>query len=127
MLVPAGGLGLLFAEKPSFTGPLRQLTGSSWHILQPILKTLLGLWLVYDVNAALSRWAENRWLWKQDEAAWRWQDELAVVTGGSNGIGAVVVRELVSRGIKVAVLDLEPLSDDLNQGKLLNRFVRLTD
>lgn len=127
ILVPAGGLGLLFAEQASFTAALRQLSGHGWHIVQPILKTFFGLWLVYHVNAALSRWAENRWLWKQDEAAWHWPDELAVVTGGSNGIGAVVVQELVSRGIKVAVLDLEPLSDDLNQGKSSDRFVRLTD
>ena len=123
MLVPAGGLGLLFAEQSSFTAVLQRLTGDSWASVQAILKGAFALWLAFDVNAALSRWAENRWLWN-DEAAWRWEDELAVVTGGSNGIGAMVVRELVARGLKVAVLDLEPLSDDLEEGKSLNRLVR---
>jgi 2-keto-3-deoxy-L-fuconate dehydrogenase len=35
---------------------------------------------------------------------------VAAVTGGASGIGAAVVRELTSRGARVAVLDLEPES-----------------
>lgn len=38
---------------------------------------------------------------------------MAVVTGGSGGIGAFVVKGLASKGVKVAVVDIQPLSDDL--------------
>ncbi|KAF2791264.1 NAD(P)-binding protein [Melanomma pulvis-pyrius CBS 109.77] len=78
-----------------------------------ILKWLLAACFLREANAILSRWAENRWLWKDDKSAWQWTNELAVVTGGSKGIGASVVERLVSYGIKVAVLDLEPLSEEL--------------
>jgi hypothetical protein len=125
MLVPAAGLCLLFSEQTSFTAALQRHFGNHWGIIQATLKTFFALWLVMDLNATLCRWAENRWLWKNDETAWRWQDELAVVTGGSNGIGAMVVRGLVARGIKVAVLDLEPLSDDFEQGRSFKRLARL--
>ena len=34
---------------------------------------------------------------------------MVVITGGSDGIGAAIVRLLAERGIKVAVLDIQPL------------------
>lgn len=79
------------------------------------LKYALVVWGPLEVNAALSRWAENRWQWKSDKRSWHWPSEIAVVTGGSRGIGAVVVKELVKLGIKVAVLDLVPLEDGLEK------------
>ena len=36
---------------------------------------------------------------------------VTVVTGGASGIGAVVCRELIARGAKVAILDLNPTMD----------------
>jgi len=38
---------------------------------------------------------------------------VAVVTGGCSGIGAVVVRGLMRNGVKVAVLDIQPLPKSL--------------
>lgn len=41
-----------------------------------------------------------------------WGNEVAVITGGSNGMGALIAQGLASRGIKVAVLDIvEPEYD----------------
>jgi len=57
-------------------------------------------------------------MFTSDKGSWQWEKELAVVTGGSNGIGAAVVRELVSFGIRVAVLDVQPLSEELQNGVL---------
>lgn len=79
------------------------------------LKWFLVLFLLHELNALLSYWAENRWMWK-DQSSWNWTTEVAVVTGGAKGIGAMVVRKLVAYGIKVAVLDIEPLSDELQRG-----------
>ena len=39
-----------------------------------------------------------------------YDDLVAVVTGGANGIGAAIAEELVSRGARVAVFDLDPSS-----------------
>jgi len=39
-----------------------------------------------------------------------WAKEIVVVTGGSDGIGAIVVKLLAERGIKVGVLDVQPLT-----------------
>lgn len=81
------------------------------------LKYALAIWGPLEVNAALSRWAENRWLLKSDKSAWHWPSEIAVVTGGSRGIGAVVVQQLAQHGMKVAVLDIVPLADGLQKGR----------
>jgi hypothetical protein len=74
------------------------------------LKWACTLWAVLDLNAVLNRWAENRWLWRDDTGAWDWEKEIAVVTGGAQGIGACVVKNLLSHGISCAVLDVAPLS-----------------
>ena len=38
-----------------------------------------------------------------------WKKEVVVVTGGSDGIGAIVVKLLAEREVKVAVLDVQEL------------------
>jgi all-trans-retinol dehydrogenase (NAD+) len=80
------------------------------------LKCILAFNLLLELNSLLNLWAENRWMWSSDKSVWEWKKEVAVVTGGSNGIGALVVRRLVSYGIRVAVLDVEPLSNALQHG-----------
>jgi all-trans-retinol dehydrogenase (NAD+) len=78
-----------------------------------------ALGAVVAANAVLNRWAENKWLWKNDTSAWDWKHEVAVVTGGSQGIGACVVKSLVSHGVRCAVLDVAPLSEDFSRGDTL--------
>lgn len=85
-------------------------------LLSRVLRWILVVCLVYEVNSTLNAWAENRWLFTSDKSSWQWTQELAVVTGGSNGIGAAVVKELVSHGVKVAVLDIQPLSEAFQNG-----------
>jgi all-trans-retinol dehydrogenase (NAD+) len=80
------------------------------------LKWASALWALVELNAVLNRWAENGWIWRSDTSNWNWKNEVAVVTGGSNGIGACVAKKLVSHGIKVAVLDITPLSESFTLG-----------
>ena len=57
----------------------------------------------------------------------RFQDKVAVVTGGASGIGAATVRLLVAEGAKVAVIDINEsmghaLTEGLDEGR--THFIR---
>ncbi|KAL5461786.1 hypothetical protein PMIN07_005138 [Paraphaeosphaeria minitans] len=92
-------------------------------ILARVLKWVLAACLVLDINSLLNAWAENRWMFTGDKSSWHWHKELAVVTGGLHGIGAAVVNQLTSHGVKVAVLDIQPLSEAVqNDGSSLVSF-----
>lgn len=93
------------------------LSSSQLATLHWYLKWALPLWAIVDLNSALNRLAERRWMIKTDKSIWNWKSEVAVVTGGSAGIGACVVQKLVSHGIKVAVLDVSPLSSIFTKGQ----------
>ena len=86
-------------------------------IIIRLIKWGLAAWATVEANAVLNTWAENRWAWKNDRNDWDWPNEVAVVTGGSAGIGACVVKQLVSHGIQVAVLDIGPLSSQFTDGE----------
>jgi all-trans-retinol dehydrogenase (NAD+) len=97
-------------------GPASSLVG--------LLKWGLALWTVVEFNSVLNRWAEDRWVWTADHGGWDWNKEIAVVTGGSNGIGACIVQKLVAHGIKVAILDVGPMADSFTDG-VTQRHLRL--
>ncbi|KAG9195693.1 hypothetical protein G6011_00814 [Alternaria panax] len=50
---------------------------------------------------------------RSEKARWNWSQEVAVVTGGCSGFGELVVKRLISKGIKVAVLDIQQLPPSL--------------
>ncbi|OCL03500.1 NAD(P)-binding protein [Glonium stellatum] len=70
------------------------------------LKTLLWLGLASHISRFLDRGIANNWA----NDTYDWAKEVVVVTGGSDGIGAIVVKLLAERGIKVAILDVQPLT-----------------
>lgn len=70
------------------------------------LKTLLVLGLMDRVSA----WLDNAVTNNFSNDTYVWSQEVVVVTGGSDGIGKIVVQLLAERGIKVAVLDVQELT-----------------
>ncbi|KAI9890577.1 MAG: hypothetical protein M1814_003775 [Vezdaea aestivalis] len=69
------------------------------------IRALLYFSLVRLLNNYLSQNSLNNW----QSDSYVWSQELVVVTGGSDGIGACTSKLLASRGIKVVVLDVQPL------------------
>jgi hypothetical protein len=57
------------------------------------------------VSKFLDKGVSNNWT----NDTYDWSKEIVLVTGGSDGIGAQVVNLLAERGIKVVVLDIQPL------------------
>jgi len=74
------------------------------------LRTLILTGVFFEFNNLLNAWARNNWRVRNKER-WDWKSEVAVVTGGSGAIGGLVVKGLADKGVKVAVLDVQPLPD----------------
>jgi 3-oxoacyl-ACP reductase-like protein len=70
------------------------------------LKTLVVLGLLDKVSGWLDNAVSNNF--KSD--TYVWSQEVVVVTGGSDGIGKIVVQLLAEKGVKVAVLDVQELT-----------------
>lgn len=67
----------------------------------------LGLpYIAYRFNSYLSYRALNNGITDTFE----WQKEIILITGGSNGIGAAAAQQLASKGTRVIVLDVLPLT-----------------
>jgi hypothetical protein len=73
------------------------------------LKTLLILGLLGKLNRKLNEKALNAGRWTAEKSKWNLSQEIAVVTGGCSGIGELIVRGLVKKGVKVVVLDIQKL------------------
>ncbi len=76
------------------------------------LRILLAIGFTRFLNKFFSRLALNNWS-RSPQAGWKWQEELAVVTGGCNGIGRAIALGLVEKGVRVAVLDVQDLPADM--------------
>ena len=66
------------------------------------LTTLLFLGAMRRLNNFLSDGILNNW----ESDAYDWTKEIVVITGGSSGIGKLVVQDLCRRGISVAIIDI---------------------
>ena len=67
------------------------------------LKVCLGLGLWQRISGFLDTGAANNWT----SDTYDWRKEVVVVTGGSDGIGAIIVKLLAERGIKIVILDIQ--------------------
>lgn len=69
--------------------------------------------MVLGVLRRLNGWLNRRALNNGVSDHYDWNREVVVLTGGSNGIGRQVADRLGNRGIKVAILDIQPPKDEL--------------
>ncbi|KAI3397585.1 hypothetical protein diail_10557 [Diaporthe ilicicola] len=104
------------AFNPAFTLPLLLLArftkkGENYSILHQKafsrVKLLFYLGLVRWLSSWYSTGVVNNW--QDDQYDWRGR-EVVLITGGSGGIGGHVVKFLSEKGVKVVVLDIQPLT-----------------
>ena len=120
------GLALTYLPQlPSYVPyNLSKQAEAALPIIRNLLKFLWGAAIVKNLNGIASHVALNSWkgnVWKDEE-------EVVVVTGGSSGIGALVVRGFAARGVKVAILDLNESKDSLGKSLLgSSTFMRFSD
>ncbi|KAI0136795.1 hypothetical protein BJ170DRAFT_30908 [Xylariales sp. AK1849] len=85
------------------------------------IRVLFVLAVVRLVGNALSNWALNNWRLSPQRVC-DWKREIAVVTGGSSGIGQKLVEGLVRKGTRVAVLDVQPLPTSMQDNANIRYF-----
>ncbi|KAF2855240.1 NAD(P)-binding protein [Plenodomus tracheiphilus IPT5] len=77
------------------------------------LKWCLAFGVTGVLNKQLNHIALNAGRLRMEKARWNWSQEVAVIMGGCSEIGELVVKRLVNKGIRVAVLDIQHLPKSL--------------
>jgi 3-oxoacyl-ACP reductase-like protein len=106
------GLALAYLPKTYDYIPFEY--SSQAELVIPIVRSILQLSWALAVGKRLSSVASHVALNSLKGNVWT-DDEIVVVTGGSSGIGAMVVSGFVERGAKVAILDLQESKDTLGR------------
>ncbi|KAF5025489.1 hypothetical protein F66182_2394 [Fusarium sp. NRRL 66182] len=85
------------------------------------LQILFGFSIVRSINQALNSMAHNAWRLRPARN-WDWPSEIAVVTGGSSGIGLRMVQRLAELGVRVAVFDIQGLPKELQENRRIKYY-----
>lgn len=83
------------------------------------LKVLVAVGGLRLFNNIMNRFAHNNWTLNTGAVPWVWDQELCVMTGGSGGLGQIVTRHLIKKGVRVAILDVQPPPQELLNCKFL--------
>lgn len=118
-IFPATGLAAAAYGPKSTTIPLvnrnLDLSVLKKNSTRTLLQVLFALGFAKTLNRTLNNWAKNNWVVSAKKQDWRWNEEIAVVTGGCNGIGKAITYALVKRGVRVAVLDVQDFPLDMTR------------
>lgn len=87
---------------------LRTEKGRELAESHPQLYKALKAFTTLAVLSRVSAWLDRRVINNGQNDRYKWNREIVVLTGGSNGIGREVAQLLGKRGIKVAILDITP-------------------
>ncbi|KAL1844288.1 hypothetical protein VTJ49DRAFT_2345 [Mycothermus thermophilus] len=84
--------------------------GQDWAVLHPLAHSRLRKLLVFGVARWVSDYLSRRVLnnWVSD--SYDWSREIVLITGGAGGIGGEMVKLFAEKGVKVVVLDIQPLT-----------------
>lgn len=82
----------------------KTMPNASRDLVKSTLSVLLGLGVLRRINKILSQASLNNYT----RDLYNWRREIVVVTGGSGGLGDVLVRKLAKHNIKVISLDIMP-------------------
>jgi len=78
----------------------------------------LSIWTVAAITTAVLsvvEWGLERIAWGKSRTL-DWENEVVVVTGGSSGLGRVIVDTYRMRGVRVAVLDVNAFEAESDEG-----------
>ncbi|KAI0521077.1 NAD(P)-binding protein [Xylaria bambusicola] len=103
---------------PALQGLLSNLDPSTAVTTLRLLFAVSG---VHWLNRALNEMAANSWRLTASKG-WDWPNEIAVVTGGSSGIGKLTVEKLAAHGLRVAVLDIQDLPKSMETNTRIRFF-----
>ncbi|KAK2682111.1 Short-chain dehydrogenase/reductase SDR [Fusarium oxysporum f. sp. vasinfectum] len=84
------------------------------------LGTLGALGIILTLNQLLNRVALHNSLWN---SSWNWRREIVLVTGGSSGLGDLVVSKLAKKSIKVVNMDVGSPEEVQRVAKLIREDV----
>jgi all-trans-retinol dehydrogenase (NAD+) len=84
----------------------------SYQTATLVLCALFARVTIAWLNRSLNTMASNAWRVGRGKG-WCWTNEIAVVTGGSSGIGKAIVERLTALGVRVAIFDVQGLPADL--------------
>jgi all-trans-retinol dehydrogenase (NAD+) len=92
---------------PIYTYSIYNDRGKALAAERPLLARYLKSFAILSIMRRISKYLDmgipNNWT----NDTYNWSREVVVVTGGSDGIGAIVVQLLAERGVKVVVLDIQ--------------------
>ena len=78
------------------------------------LKWLFALGLARNVHVFLSDIAQNNFSLRSQKHRYSWPSEVAVVTGGASGFGALISKGLAAKGVNVMAVDIkDSLPEDM--------------
>ncbi|KAB8596096.1 hypothetical protein FH972_025805 [Carpinus fangiana] len=87
-----------------------------------VFQGLFALGVARRVSGFIDWLSFRNWELFYSGAPWAWDQEVAVVTGGSGDIATELIKKLIAKGIKVAVLDVQQLPAATKNEKLVKFY-----